>query len=77
MNRSALLPEYQTPPSSGRSSPFGNAASGHRYADDLEGQNDENLEGLTAKVKLLKDVSESCACVGAEFADLCAMGLVT
>ena len=31
---------------------------GHRYADDLEGQNDEALEGLSAKVKLLKDVSE-------------------
>jgi blocked-early-in-transport protein 1 len=29
---------------------------GHRYADDLEGQNDEAIEGLTAKVKLLKDV---------------------
>jgi hypothetical protein len=25
--------------------------------DDLEGQNDEALEGLAAKVKLLKDVS--------------------
>jgi hypothetical protein len=33
------------------------APSGHRFADDLEGQNDERLEGLTAKVKLLKDVS--------------------
>jgi len=32
---------------------------GHRYADDLEGQNDEAIEGLSAKVKLLKDVSES------------------
>ena len=31
---------------------------GQRYADDLEGQNDEALEGLSAKVKLLKDVSE-------------------
>lgn len=30
---------------------------GQRYADDLESQNDEHLEGLTAKVKLLKDVS--------------------
>jgi len=51
-----------TPPSSGRSSPFSNAsyeqqASGHRYADDLEGQNDEALEGLSAKVKLLKDIT--------------------
>lgn len=33
---------------------------GHRYADDIEGQNDEALEGLSAKVKLLKDVSEFC-----------------
>jgi len=33
------------------------APSGHRFADDLEGQNDERLEGLAAKVKLLKDIS--------------------
>ena len=33
------------------------APNGHRFADDLEGQNDERLEGLKAKVKLLKDVS--------------------
>ncbi|KAH8100527.1 hypothetical protein BXZ70DRAFT_937678 [Cristinia sonorae] len=55
-----LLPEYQTPPSSGRSSPFGGhqyQPQGHRFADDLEGQNDEHLEGLTAKVKLLKDIT--------------------
>ncbi|PSR71277.1 hypothetical protein PHLCEN_2v12791 [Hermanssonia centrifuga] len=57
-NRTALLgtQEYYTPPSSGRSSPFG-ANNGQRFADDLEGQNDEHLEGLTAKIKLLKDVS--------------------
>jgi len=30
---------------------------GQRYADDLEGQNDEALDGLSAKVKLLKDVN--------------------
>jgi len=60
-DRSALLGEYHTPPASGRSTPdptllplYGN---GHRYADDLEGQNDERLEGLTAKVKLLKDIT--------------------
>jgi len=29
---------------------------GQRYADDLEGQNDEAIEGLSKKVKLLKDV---------------------
>lgn len=69
-NRSSLLGphEYYTPPSSGRSSPFGGGSSGghggnpyqggQRFADDLEGQNDEALEGLSAKVKLLKDVSE-------------------
>jgi len=28
-----------------------------RHADDLESQNDEMLEGLGAKVKLLKDIS--------------------
>ncbi|KAF9451805.1 hypothetical protein P691DRAFT_796255 [Macrolepiota fuliginosa MF-IS2] len=54
-----------TPPGSGRSTPFGHnsggggggASFGHRYADDLEGQNDEALEGLSAKVKLLKDIT--------------------
>jgi blocked-early-in-transport protein 1 len=62
-DRSALL--GSTPTSSGRSSPFGGIypqggqhMNGQRYADDLEGQNDEALEGLSAKVKLLKDVSE-------------------
>lgn len=58
-DRSALLGGGLTPPASGRSSPFEpplHAPSGHRYADDLEGQNDEQLEGLSAKVKLLKDV---------------------
>jgi hypothetical protein len=56
-DRSALLGTTYgfTPPASGRSSPS-SAASSLRYADDLEGQNDEQLEGLTAKVKLLKDV---------------------
>ncbi|KAH7883882.1 hypothetical protein F5I97DRAFT_1831484 [Phlebopus sp. FC_14] len=49
-----------TPPASGRSSPFEQPLyepSGYRYADDLEGQNDEQLEGLSAKVKLLKDIT--------------------
>ncbi|KAI0343927.1 hypothetical protein BDW22DRAFT_1355160 [Trametopsis cervina] len=55
-NRASLLPTtYSTPPSSGRSSPYGQVPSGQRFADDLEGQNDEHLEGLTAKVKMLKD----------------------
>jgi len=52
-NRSSLLPNHSTPPASGRSSPFG----GQRYADDLEGQNDEAIEGLNAKVRLLKDLT--------------------
>jgi blocked-early-in-transport protein 1 len=30
---------------------------GHQFADDLESQNDEQLEGLSAKVKLLKDIT--------------------
>lgn len=53
-DRSALL--GVTPPASGRSSPYPEP-SGHRYVDDLEGQNDEALEGLAAKVKLLKDIT--------------------
>ncbi|KAI0936054.1 hypothetical protein AcW1_000393 [Taiwanofungus camphoratus] len=63
-DRSTLLgvPDYYTPPSSGRSSPYGGQSQfqpgGHRFADDLEGQNDEQLDGLTAKVKMLKEVSE-------------------
>jgi hypothetical protein len=43
-----------TPNISGRSTP--QVASGQRFADDLEGQNDEALEGLTGKVKILKEV---------------------
>ncbi|KAG1889435.1 hypothetical protein F4604DRAFT_1877074 [Suillus subluteus] len=57
-DRSALL--GVTPPDSGRSSPYNSSnlePSGHRYVDDLEGQNDEALEGLAAKVKLLKDIT--------------------
>jgi len=59
-DRSALL--GMTPPASGRSSPFNEpygqtAPAGHRYADDLEGQNDEAIDGLGAKVKLLKDLT--------------------
>jgi len=59
-DRSSLLPEYTTPPSSGRSSPFSAGQfqpGGQRFADDLEGQNDEHLEGLTAKVKMLKEIT--------------------
>ncbi|KAF5311876.1 hypothetical protein D9619_003350 [Psilocybe cf. subviscida] len=62
-----------SPPSlSGRSTPFGGSiyapsANGssshlptnwqHRYADDLEGQNDEAIDGLLGKVKQLKDLT--------------------
>ncbi|KAI0961262.1 hypothetical protein AcV7_000412 [Taiwanofungus camphoratus] len=62
-DRSTLLgvPDYYTPPSSGRSSPYGGQSQfqpgGHRFADDLEGQNDEQLDGLTAKVKMLKEIT--------------------
>lgn len=58
-DRSTLL--GATPPASGRSSPFNidhnSPVNGHRFADDLEGQNDEALDGLSAKVKLLKDIT--------------------
>ena len=55
-----------TPPHSGRSSPYPGhydgarsdtgAHTSTRFADDLEGQNDEAIEGLSAKVKMLKEV---------------------
>ncbi|KAI1797655.1 hypothetical protein LXA43DRAFT_981446 [Ganoderma leucocontextum] len=73
-NRSQLL-GTTTPPASGRSSPFGGTAAGRenpfapigqRYVDDLEGQNDEHLEGLTAKVKILKDITLA---IGSEVKD--------
>lgn len=58
-DRSALL--GVTPPPSGRSSPSVYSSpgepGGHRFTDDLEGQNDEAVEGLSAKVKLLKDIT--------------------
>ncbi|KAI0067852.1 hypothetical protein BV25DRAFT_1896797, partial [Artomyces pyxidatus] len=61
-DRAALgIPDTFTPPQSGRSSPFADnpygGPSGYRYADDLEGQNDDALEGLSAKVKMLKDIT--------------------
>ncbi|KAI9460238.1 protein transport protein BET1 [Lactarius psammicola] len=58
-----------TPPHSGRSSPYpgyhdpsstttdGTPFGGTRFADDLEGQNDDAIEGLSAKVKLLKEIT--------------------
>jgi hypothetical protein len=60
-----------TPPHSGRSSPYpghydgasssdtGAAYATTRFADDLEGQNDEAIEGLSTKVKMLKEVRQS------------------
>lgn len=55
-------PYAGTPSGSGRASPFlplhnGNSNGSQRFAEDLEGQNDERLEGISARVKLLKDVS--------------------
>ena len=61
-DRSALLGASSQNPysyaNSGRSSPYLAHAQPHsnRSADELESQNDEHLEGLSAKVKLLKDV---------------------
>jgi len=58
-----------TPPSSGRSSTFDDnryQPSGQRFADDPEGQNDEQLEGLSAKDKLLKDITTA---IGSEVRD--------
>ena len=54
-DRSALLPTH-----SGRSSPYISQSAqtySNRTADELESQNDEAMEGLSAKVKMLKDVS--------------------
>ncbi|KZP32211.1 hypothetical protein FIBSPDRAFT_812367 [Athelia psychrophila] len=58
-DRSGLL--GVTPPSSGRSTPLDShyQPNGQRFADDIEGQNDEHLEGLSAKVKLLKDITSA------------------
>lgn len=68
-DRSTLL---GTPPISGRSSPFdGIQVNGHRYADDLEGQNDEALEGLSSKVRQLKDVSKLRHCSNMVFRLTC------
>ena len=41
-------------PSSSQS--HASAYASQRQAEDLEGQNDEEIEGLGAKVKMLKDV---------------------
>lgn len=61
-------PFSRSPGHSGRNSPYppnGNYGA-QRFAEDLEGQNDERLEGLTAKVKLLKDVTIA---IGSEVRD--------
>lgn len=34
-----------------------------RVTHDIEGQNDERLEGLLGKVKILKDVSGMCTSI--------------
>ncbi|KAG2023801.1 hypothetical protein CC2G_001416 [Coprinopsis cinerea AmutBmut pab1-1] len=65
-DRSSLLGGGSSTPPSGRSSPFGynQPSHGHgfqpngkRFAEDLESQNDEAIEGLSKKVKLLKDIT--------------------
>lgn len=53
-NRQAL---FNT--NSGRSSPLPTHYAATRQAEDLEGQNDDYLKGLSSKVRLLKDVSRS------------------
>jgi hypothetical protein len=45
--------DQQLPFSSSSSSSFSN----HRTAEELESQNDEAIEGLSAKVRLLKEVT--------------------
>ncbi|TFK20151.1 protein transport protein BET1 [Coprinopsis marcescibilis] len=59
-DRSTLL-GHSTPSSSGRASPLNNNSqyqpNGQRFVDDLEGQNDEALESLSNKVKLLKNLT--------------------
>jgi len=62
-NRAALFGSSSSSPapSSGRTSPFYDfkttEQARQRSAEELESQNDEQLEGLSAKVKLLKDVT--------------------
>jgi len=51
-NNSSRSPSPFVRPSSSNS-----AYASQRQAEDLEGQNDEELEGLGAKVKLLKDIT--------------------
>ncbi|KIM25976.1 hypothetical protein M408DRAFT_330769 [Serendipita vermifera MAFF 305830] len=50
-------PIRQSPAGSGRSTPRVRNPNAHGFVDDLEGQNDEALEGLTGKVRLLKELS--------------------
>ncbi|KAH9982223.1 hypothetical protein BGW80DRAFT_1161823, partial [Lactifluus volemus] len=64
-------PYAPTPPHSGRSSPYPGynnnnnnnntsdsaAFPGARFVDDLEGQNDDAVQGLSAKVKILKEIT--------------------
>ncbi|KAF6766190.1 hypothetical protein DFP72DRAFT_838747 [Ephemerocybe angulata] len=61
-DRSQLL-GTTPPPGSGRASPFGGISgtstpgNQNRYVDDLESQNDEAVNLLSSKVKLLKDIT--------------------
>lgn len=65
-NRAALFASAD-PTKSGRNSPLPmhypkNMTSGYaatRQAEDLETQNNDNIEGLSAKVRMLKDVGHT------------------
>jgi len=66
----AQLFNTPTPSSSGRSTPIRDYSLGTQYssrsAEEVESQNDERIEGLTAKVKLLKEVTVA---IGSEVKD--------
>lgn len=65
MGQRNRVPGTPTPTSSGRSTPFydhSDLDGRKRTAEELESQNDEALEGLSAKVRLLKDVNLPLIC---------------
>ena len=65
-NNASRSPSPFMRPSSSNS--HNSAYASQRQAEDLEGQNDEEIEGLGAKVKMLKDVSLNAG--QAEYASL-------
>ncbi|KAM0750024.1 hypothetical protein T439DRAFT_326895 [Meredithblackwellia eburnea MCA 4105] len=68
--RSALLGSSNTPTNSGRNSPlpmyYNSQAQANRTAEEIEGQNENQLEGLRDKVKLLKQITVN---IGTEITD--------